>query len=241
MYKDRDLLGQLFLQQTLCRVLLVRAGDIGDLGSRKKREDLDPFHVIFITGIQPELIELIGACFFRIQPYVALFRFPEFPTIGFGDQRTGKGIGLTAGLASDQFGARDDIAPLVAATHLEFAFLVLMEPVVVISLHQLVGEFGITESGFALDPFAHTVLGHHVVDRDVLADVTQELEDRERGGPVVIVDEPRRIRGHAEVEELGQLRLDAGDVVLDLGGRRVQGFQGIPIRVTDSLVTETSL
>ena len=56
------------------------------------------------------------------------------------------------------------------------------------------------------------LLGHHLVDGDVLADVAQEVEQRQRLGPVGVVDQRRLDGPGVEVEEALELDLDAGDV-----------------------------
>ena len=49
----------------------------------------------------------------------------------------------------------------------------------------------------------HDVAGQHPVDREVLADVAQEVDRRQRRGPVVVVDHRRGV-----VALEGQERLD---------------------------------
>ncbi|MEZ5248514.1 MAG: hypothetical protein R2713_04610 [Ilumatobacteraceae bacterium] len=66
---------------------------------------------------------------------------------------------------------------------------------------------------FALQPRLDGVLGHHLVDREVLPHVTQELEDRDRHRPVGVVDQRGLVRPGLEVEQLAELGLDALDVV----------------------------
>ena len=44
-----------------------------------------------------------------------------------------------------------------------------------------------------LQPGPDALAGHHLVDRGVLADVAEELEQRQRLRPVAVVDEPARL------------------------------------------------
>ena len=53
----------------------------------------------------------------------------------------------------------------------------------------------------------HHVAGEHPVDREVLADVAEEVDRRERRGPVVVVDHRRRVVA-LEAEERLDLRTD---------------------------------
>ncbi len=64
---------------------------------------------------------------------------------------------------------------------------------------------------------AHRLLGHHLVDREVLADVAQELEGRDGAQPVGVVEQ----EGAVEIEELAELGPDALQVALD----RLEGEQ----------------
>ena len=100
---------------------------ISDFFAAQRRENLDVFGSIGIAYVEPELIEFIRRSVIRCQPYVARLRLAELPTVGLRDERTRKRIGLSVQLATDQLGARRDIAPLIASSHLKFAVLVLIE------------------------------------------------------------------------------------------------------------------
>ena len=67
--------------------------------------------------------------------------------------------------------------------------LVLVEPEEVVALQQLVGELSEAEAvaGGAVEALLHAVLGHHVVDGDVLAHLACEVEEGEVLHPVVVV------------------------------------------------------
>ena len=78
-------------------------------------------------------------------------------------------------------------------------------------LQKLIGEFGKRQAiaGFSIQTFFHTVFGHHIVDGDVFADFSGEIEEGEGFHPVVVVDEFGTVRGIAvEIEKLGELIAD---------------------------------
>ena len=96
-------------------------------------------------------------------------------------------------------------------------------------LEQDVAELGVADA--VLEPAAHHVAGEHPVDREVLADVTEEVDGRERRGPVVVVDHRR---GVGPVE--GQERLDLAAHPLGPVLDRVERVEGpLPrlLRVAD--------
>ena len=101
---------------------------------------------------------------------------------------------------------------------MEFAIFLLIEVQEVVSLQQLVGKFGEGEAvaGFAVEAALHAVLGHHIIDGDVLADFAGEVEEGVVLHPVVVIDEFGSVGCVAlEVEEACQLCLDAGHVVAE--------------------------
>ena len=65
-------------------------------------------------------------------------------------------------------------------------------------LQEHVAELGVADA--RLEPGAHDVARQHPVDREVLADVAQEVDRRQARGPVVVVDHRRRV-GALEGEE----------------------------------------
>ena len=71
----------------------------------------------------------------------------------------------------------DDVAPLIGAADLDLAAVVLVQPEVVVGLQQHVAELGERDPVLALEARLDRLLGQHLVDRDVLADVAQELEE----------------------------------------------------------------
>ena len=178
-------------------------------------ENTDVFFAVLVAAVNPKLVESIGRGLLGIKPDVALFGLAEFAAIGFGDERAGEGESLAVGLATNQLGTGGDIAPLVAATHLQLAVVMLIQVQEIVTLHQLVREFGERHAvAFAVEAFLHGILGHHVVDCDVLANVANEVKERKLTHPVVIVNQYGGIVASlVEIKELLQLFSDTGLVV----------------------------
>ena len=80
---------------------------------------------------------------------------------------------------------------------------------------------------------AHRVFRQHVVDREMLADVAQEVHHRDHGQPVGVVDDARRVAAHLEVEELRQLRLDLFQIRCDALLALQLAFLALAARVAD--------
>ena len=116
-----------------------------------------------------------------------------------------------------ELGAARDVAPLVAAAELQRDAVVTEKVEEVQRLQQDVAELGVADAGFQTRP--HHVAGQHPVDREMLADVTQEV-DRRHSGPVVVVDHGGRV-GPLEGEE----RLDLAAYPLHPVLDRVQGVE----------------
>ena len=80
----------------------------------------------------------------------------------------------------------------------------------VVALQELVGELCERHplARFARQTFLNGVLGHHIVDGKVLADVAYEIEECVILHPVIVVDQDGRIRGVAvEIEKTRELLL----------------------------------
>jgi hypothetical protein len=83
-------------------------------------------------------------------------------------------------------------------------------------LEQHVAELGVADPVVPLHAGPDAVLGHHHVDREVLADVAEEVEVAHACGPGGVVDHPGRVHRRVEVEEPRELALDAGEVLVQL-------------------------
>ena len=102
---------------------------------------------------------------------------------------------------TDELDPCREVAPLVGAAELERDAVVAVEVEEVHRLHEDVGELGVADTRF--EPALDHVAGEHPVDREVLADVAQEVDHRHGRGPVVVVDHRRGV-----VALEGQERLD---------------------------------
>ena len=212
------LLTEALLERAAAGIGAVLGNEGVDLVVTQTGENLDVALCLLVTDVEPELVEPVRRGVAAVEPDIALLRLAELLAVGLGDERAGEGVGfgLSAEGAANELRAGGDVAPLVRAAHLQFAVLGLVEVEKVVPLEQLVGELCEREAvaGLAIEAFLDAVLGHHVVDGDVLADVAGEVEEGEVLHPVVVVDQFGRIGGvGAKVEEAGELRLDAADVM----------------------------
>ena len=142
MYHDRNLLGQPLLELALTWILLVLFYGSLDFFFREKGENLDISLGILVRDIEPELLELVWRCPFRVGPDVAVLGLAELSAVSLPDERTGQCVCVSlAEHPADKLRTRGDVAPLVASAHFQTAILVLVEPQEVISLEKLVAEF----------------------------------------------------------------------------------------------------
>ena len=209
---DGDLASQSLLQRTLTGVLRLLGLEGGNLVLGQVGEDFDILSGILVADVEPELVELVWRGALGVKPHIAALGLAKLGAVGLGDERAGDGEGLTAIDAANQLGTRGDVAPLVAATHLQAASLGLIEVQIVVALQQLVAELGERHAvvGIGGQTFLDRVLGHHVVDGDVLADVADEVEEAVALHPVIVVDQDGVVgRITVKVQELGQLLADA--------------------------------
>ena len=140
--------------------------------------------------------------------------------------------GFAGGLA-DQVDPGGDVAPLVGATHLDLDVVGLVQVPEVVGLEQHVAELGVRDAGVTGETGLDRLLRHHLVDRDVLADVAEEVEHAGAGGPVGVVDQRRLIRTWLEVEDPLQLELDARHVVSELVTAEQVALLGLAARIAD--------
>ena len=82
-------------------------------------------------------------------------------------------------------------------------------------LQDHVAELGVADAHVAiLHPRTHAFLRDHGVDLEVLADVTKHVEERQRRGPVCVVDQLCCILHSLKFHEAAKLNLDPLDVGL---------------------------
>jgi len=92
----------------------------------------------------------------------------------------------------------------------------------------------------ALDAAAHRVLRRHLAHREVLADVTEKLQHRDRRSPVGVVDQGGLKRAGLEVQQFDELALDAFDVAAQGLGVEQIAFVAATPRVADHAGGATS-
>jgi len=116
--------------------------------------------------------------------------------------------------AADQIDPRGDVAPLVAPADLDGAPLLAEQVQEVVGLQQHVAEFGVGDS--RVESGLHGLLLHHDVDREVLADVAQEVHQALLYQPVGVVEHERARVLRVEVQQPSHLVALAVHVVPDL-------------------------
>ena len=141
---------------------------------------------------------------------------PNLRPSAVGDQRRGQRVHGGAVDPADQLDPADDVAPLVGAADLQPAAVPPVELQVVLALQQQVAELGV---GHAVrrEPSLDGLARQHDVDREVLADVAQELQRGLAAGPVEVVRDERAGRRAVELHEPLEL---APDPVGPLGDGR---------------------
>ena len=150
----------------------------------------------------------------RIEPDGAGFGLAELGAVGVGDEREGEAKDGAPELLAGEVDAGGDVAPLIAAADLQLAVVVAAEDVEIEGLEQHVAELGVADADLAVfHAGADAFLGHHLVDGEVLADVAQEIEEADGGGPVGVVHQAGGVGRGVEVEQAAELFLDPGDVV----------------------------
>ena len=128
-----DFFCQTFLQRTKMSGSSLFFFQGSDLFFAQVCEDFDISCCIGITYIQ-ELVKFIRRSVTTVQPYVTRFSLTELTTVGFRDQRTGKGKCFTTRFTADQFRSGSDVTPLVGTTHLQAATFVLIQEQKVVPL-----------------------------------------------------------------------------------------------------------
>ncbi len=132
---------------------------------------------------------------------------------------------------ADQPHSGDDVAPLVGSADLQRAAVSFVKFDVVVGLQQQVAELGVGDA-FPVQPAADGVAVEHHVDREVLADIAQELDRRHRRRPGEVVRHHRARGRVVEIDEPLQLAADAlGPLGDGVGG--VEGALAGVARVAD--------
>src|SRR5204862_3177930 len=104
--------------------------------------------------------------------------------------RRREGKGLPTSRAADQIAAGQDVEPLVVAPDLQKAPVLAEQVKEVIRLDERVVELDEAET-LLLEAFPIRAVLHQLIDSEVAADVTQEIDVVERPQPIGVVDEQR--------------------------------------------------
>jgi hypothetical protein len=187
----------------------------------------EPFDVP-VVGVQPELIEAVGAGALRIEPDVLALGLAELAAGGRREQGHHEAVHLPALPFADQVGARRDVAPLVAAAHLQLAAVGLEQVPEVVRLDQHVAELGVRNA--LLHPAGHRLLPQHQAEGEVLARVAEEVHQVQAAEPVGVVPEPRRV-GALEGQEALQLLHERLRVPVDLLQRHDRPLGALAARI----------
>ena len=181
---------------------------------------------VAVFGVAPELPVRVGAHQIGVEPDGAGGGLAHLRARRRGDQWRGQREQLRVRHAAAKIDAVDDVAPLVGAAHLQHAAVALMQFDEIVGLQDHVVEFEEREFLLPIEPQLHGIEAQHAVDREVAADVAQEVDVVERVQPVGVV---RHDRAGAEIEKAREHRADRGDIGVDLRGAQ-QGAAGILAR-----------
>src|SRR5690606_33857286 len=103
----------------------------------------------------------------------------------------------------------DDVTPLVRAAHLQVTAIPPRQLDEVVGLQDHVIELDERQLLLALEPQPHRIHGQHAVDREVAADISQEVDVIERDEPLGVVDHDRIVSPRAEPQKAAEDLLDA--------------------------------
>ena len=207
-----------------------------DLVRRHRGEPAEVDADIAVVGGEPVLVEGVGRGAVWVEPdRIALDGLAVFRTRRGQEERVGQaeggrvaaccvraGIVASAPGTTDQLEARGDVAPLVRAAHLHLDIHRSSEMREVGRLEEHVAELGVREA--LVQAHLDGILGQHVRNREVLADIPEELDHRHRFEPLEVVDHDRTARP-GEIEEVLQLRVNG----LRVAGQRV-AVEEVPLR-----------
>ncbi|RPK41748.1 hypothetical protein EES40_20220 [Streptomyces sp. ADI93-02] len=194
-HQRRQLLRQRPLGRTRLRTLLGELLQLVELLTALEAEDAHVRRDVPVVHIQPELVERVRRRHLRVEPDGAALGLAELGAVGLHHQRRRQRVDVGARLqAVDQVDPRREVAPLVAAALLEGAAVAPVQLQEVHALEELVAELRVADALLRLQPAGHRVLGEHLVDPEVLADVPEELDRGQARGPVQVVHHGRGVR-----------------------------------------------
>ena len=180
-----------------------------DLVERQHGEQLEEARHVAVLGVAPVLPVVVRAHEVGVEPHRAGRGLAHLGARARGDQRRGQREQLHVRHAPAEVDAADDVAPLVGAAHLQHAAGALVQFDEVVGLQDHVVEFEERQLLLAIEPHLHRVEAQHAVDREVPADVAQEIDVVERIEPVGVVGHDGIAARSLELQELREDRADA--------------------------------
>ena len=185
---------------------------------------------VAVVDVHQELIELVGRRHRPVEPHRARFRLAELGAGRRRHERRRDRMRIEPGRATNELDTGGDVAPLVAAAHLQPHVVTAPQLQEVICLKQHVREFRVRDA--SLHPPLHGILLEHVVHREVLADVAHEIHGAQSDEPLRVVDEHRCIRA-AEIEKTLELLADVLGVLRDRVHVRERTLRSLAARVAN--------
>ena len=153
--------------------------------------------------------ELVRAEHRRVEPDGVALGPAELLAGSIGDNRAGEHVDVHTAHLVDQVQAGGEVAPLVGAAEFQRAVVFVKQVEEVVALQHLVAELGEGDAFLRVQAAGDRVLGEHMVPRRKLrADVTQEVDDGHRGGPIVVGHETYGVRAFG-VQNAADLILQA--------------------------------
>ncbi len=187
---------------------ILERGELGDLAHRQEREQLQEPLDVGVLGVAPELPVVVGRQVVLVEPHGAGGGLAHLSAGRRGQQGTGERIELMRAHAPAEIHAHDDVAPLVGAAHLQVAGIAPCELDEVVALQQHVVELDERQLLLTVEAQLRRIHRQHSVDREMAADVTQELDVVQRRQPLGIVDHDGLARAVAERQEPRKHALD---------------------------------
>ena len=115
-----------------------------------------------------------------VEPERSALRLAELGPVGLRQQRRRERVHRRLLDPVDEVEPGRQVAPLVAAAELQGAAVAAEQLEEVQALQELVAELGVGDALLGVQPGRDGVLGDHLVDAEVLADVPQEVDRRHR-------------------------------------------------------------
>ena len=186
-----------------------------------------------VVHIAPVLPEIVTRQLCLVEPHRARSGLAHLGAIGRSQQGCRQAEQLAAVHAAAQFHTVDDVAPLIAAAHLQPGALFLRQVTEVVPLQDHVVEFEEGHRLFALEAQTNRIEAQHPVDGEMRADLLQHFDVAQTAEPVLIVDHDRIGRAVAEGQQSFEDGPDAGDILVDRGvGQHLAAFIA-PGRIAD--------